>query len=345
MRVRESNFELLRIIAIIMVLILHADFFSLDGPSAQDIRDNTLESAFRILVQCLCIGAVNIFVMISGWWGIKPSVRGLSNLLFQTFFYLVIVSLVMLGLGVDISFGDFFKDTFMLNSSNWFIKAYLILFLLSPALNSFTTSISKNKQIKILIGIGLFLTIYGWLFPKSTIWIDGGYSPILFIYIYLIADFLNKNHPSPLFGGIVHKISYLWVVGAILLIEILICIIPAVLGADTVYGYNFLIYVSPTTIIFSGIVICYFSTLKISSSFINRLAKSSFAVYLVFVHPKILPVYGQFFNELYQEFDFTIYWLLVVLIAISLYSIIAVVDSVRLFIWNIVSRRFFEVSK
>ena len=74
-----------------MVLVLHADFFSLEGPSAADIRSDLFGSSMRILIQGLTIPAVDIFVMISGYYGIRHSKRGIFNLLFQTFFYLIMV--------------------------------------------------------------------------------------------------------------------------------------------------------------------------------------------------------------------------------------------------------------
>ena len=100
-KVRDSNFELLRIIAISMVLVLHADFFSLEGPSAADIRSDLFGSSMRILIQGLTIPAVDIFVMISGYYGIRHSKRGIFNLLFQTFFYLIMVYAVCIACGLS----------------------------------------------------------------------------------------------------------------------------------------------------------------------------------------------------------------------------------------------------
>lgn len=45
---RDSNFELLRIIAILLVLVLHADFLSLEGPYPSEIVESPLDSFLRI---------------------------------------------------------------------------------------------------------------------------------------------------------------------------------------------------------------------------------------------------------------------------------------------------------
>ncbi len=77
MKQRLVSFELLRIFAMLMVLGLHANFAALHVPDAYSIL--TFSGIGRVLCQSLCIVAVNVFVMISGWFGIKPSMRGFCN--------------------------------------------------------------------------------------------------------------------------------------------------------------------------------------------------------------------------------------------------------------------------
>ncbi len=97
-----------------MVLVLHADFFSLEGPSAADIRSDLFGSSMRILIQGLTIPAVDIFVMISGYYGIRHSKRGIFNLLFQTFFYLIMVYAVCIACGLSRFSVNGLKELFML---------------------------------------------------------------------------------------------------------------------------------------------------------------------------------------------------------------------------------------
>lgn len=63
LKIRESNFELLRIIAMVMVLILHADFVALGHPDSVEIQRYPIISVIRIfflkslvlwLSMCLC---------------------------------------------------------------------------------------------------------------------------------------------------------------------------------------------------------------------------------------------------------------------------------------------------
>jgi len=47
-KIRESNFELLRIIAMFMVLVLHADFQALGEPTRADIISSPLTSSLKV---------------------------------------------------------------------------------------------------------------------------------------------------------------------------------------------------------------------------------------------------------------------------------------------------------
>ena len=90
--VRGSNIELLRLLAMLMVLIYHADFLSLGVPCMKGELSISqwADSSLRFFVQSVCVVCVNVFVMLSGWFGIKPKIDRLIAFLFQvTFFTLV----------------------------------------------------------------------------------------------------------------------------------------------------------------------------------------------------------------------------------------------------------------
>lgn len=336
MSLRQSNFELLRIIAILFVMILHADFYALSGPSADEIITNPIDSALRILFQAICIVAVNVFVMISGWFGINPSRKGFLNLLFQIFIYSIIVYIVAICTGYGSLSVDGIKSIFLATSSNWFIKAYILLYILSPVLNGFVENASKLVYLRVLVGFFIFQMIYGWFFSTSTDYIVGGYSPISFIGLYLLIRYVKIYKPKwTLWPVRIHILMWLVVIFSVTIV----CITPPlVFGAkySTIYGYNLLNYISPTTIIAALLMILITSKIQIENSLINRLASSSFAVYLVFVNPHILSVYGCCFRTLHHKYQGVSYWIIVLGIVIVLYMIVAFFDTVRLKIWKLI---------
>lgn len=335
-KVRESNFELLRIVAISMVLILHADFFSLEGPSVSDIMSDLSGSSMRILIQALTISAVNIFVMISGYYGIHHSKRGVFNLLFQTFFYLITIYVVCIAYGLSQLNITGIKELFMLTPSNWFLKSYILLYIVAPVLNAFVSKANKRQFKFILIAYYAFILIWGWLFPTSTDYIVGGYSPVFFVWLYLLARYMRLY--SFRINQLPFAIAILFCV-TIVLFVLLSCISTYYIGGDTVYGYVLLQYISPTTVATAMLLIIATSKLHISSKLINRLAASSFAVYLVYVNPNLLTPYRNLFSGIYHTNPNLMYWLIVLGLVAIMYISVAVIDTVRIFLWKRIEQK------
>lgn len=201
---------------------------------------------------------------------------------------------------------------------------------MAPVLNAFVQAAHKKQFKFILIAYYAFMVIWGWLFPKSTDYISGGYSPILFVWLYMLARYIR------LYPGSLRKLklrTYIIVIAAIALF-IVICCISAGLTGGAVYGYILLQYISPTTIVTAALVIIITSRLHISNKLINRLATSSFAVYLVYVNPNILTPYCNFFNNLYHFTTELGYWLSVIGLVLVMYLAVAAIDTIRIFVWK-----------
>ena len=96
---RQSNMELLRIVAMFLVLIVHADFAALGHPTYDQAVNETAVTLWRYIFEGLAIVCVNVFVLLSGWFGIRPSVKGFSKFIFQVFFFSL--ALYLFGWGMD----------------------------------------------------------------------------------------------------------------------------------------------------------------------------------------------------------------------------------------------------
>ena len=132
---RESNMELLRIVSMLMVLLLHANFLVFGTPTAADATCQPVATFLRLFFESVSIVGVNLFVFISGWYGIKAKVSRIAAFLFQVFFFVAVcygAEVVVLGTNT-FSFSYLFHLLRM--DSYWFAQAYLILYVLSPALN------------------------------------------------------------------------------------------------------------------------------------------------------------------------------------------------------------------
>lgn len=195
MKVRQSNMELLRIIAMFLVLLVHADFFSLGAPSASDCVNAPVGSSLKVFFEAISIACVDIFVCLSGWFGIKPSVRGFSNFVFQCLFWLIGLYIITLLIGTSTFSIQGIKGCLALTKLNWFIKAYILLYILAPVLNAFVEKASQKEFRNVLIAFFAFEFVYGWIFSGSTLHIVGGYSTISFIGLYLLARYVRLYQP------------------------------------------------------------------------------------------------------------------------------------------------------
>lgn len=207
-RVRESNIELLRIVSMFLVLLVHSNFFSLGEPTSIDIIQNPVDAIARVVFETASIACVDIFILISGWFGIRPKVRSLCNFIFQCFFFLAGSYLIAVCLGRATLSSEGIVGCFAGTHYNWFIKAYLFLYVLSPILNLFVEYAPRTLFRNTLIGFFILQSVYGWILPSATEYIEMGYSPLSFIGLYLLARYIRIYSPSitrhnPLNDGIV----------------------------------------------------------------------------------------------------------------------------------------------
>lgn len=91
---RDSNFELLRIISMFLVCMLHVNIIIKNSIEASTI-EKSLINLYSCGIDGFSIVAVNVFVLISGWYGIKFRIKGLYSFLFQVFFYYLGLTIIL----------------------------------------------------------------------------------------------------------------------------------------------------------------------------------------------------------------------------------------------------------
>lgn len=191
--VRQSNVELLRIIAMFMIIAVHADYWILGVPTFEEYTIAPSGTITRIFIEQLMVVGVNVFVLISGWFGIRPSIKSFLSLCFQIIFYLLGIYVI----GLIAGFTQFsikqLATCFLFTHNYWFIKAYIGLLILAPILNKFIENTDKKIFLAILCFFYGFQFVYGWI--NSEVWMAQGYSTFSFIGLYLLAKYIRQ------FGG------------------------------------------------------------------------------------------------------------------------------------------------
>ena len=330
---RDSNMELLRCVAMFLVILVHTGFLSLGLPTQEDVFQTPFSVFMRFLIQSVSVVCVNVFVLLSGWYGIQFNLKRLEGLLFQVFFFSILIYTCLSIIHPE-SYLNAKSITriFMLNSEDyWFVKSYLLLFLFAPFLNAFVENKNNKKTIEyILCVFFLFQTIYGWISISGAIELEGGYSALSFMGLYLLIRVLKKyGHDISSHSGKLYIICF----GGIALFNTLLAFFLARMNL-IVFGRIFT-YTNPLVICQSLLLVFAFSQFRIKSKFINWLAISCFAVYLTHANEFILrPIYGRWIKHLFEEQNSIIFIFVVLCTILIIFFASILLDKIRLYAWT-----------
>ena len=186
---RQSNIELLRIVATLMILMTHFSgwFLTFVGIDSFWYGGTAMAVTRALLNSITCIGVV-LFVLISGYFSIRPKVSSLLNLFTcLAFFYLCTYLLNCWIIGDSVfQHHRVFRNLMAFSRENWFIQCYLFLVLLSPVLNAFVENVTEKSLLIYVLAFVVCAFYFGCVHNSTYFYFNQGYSVTTFILIYLI---------------------------------------------------------------------------------------------------------------------------------------------------------------
>ncbi len=276
---RQSNFELLRIVSMLMVLGVHIDFASLGMPDfSGGPHPVTSRDLWQLTVESICIIGVNCFTMISGWFGIRLKWRGVAAFLFECVFYSVLISTAVMVVKPEArSLTTWVESWLVLSHTDlWYVPAYFGLMLISALLNAGSENLSKD-QFGICLSVFVAFNLWcGWWWGGS--FNPTGYTLVQLMMIYLIARYLRLHAAHCQIAGSRKPVIIIYV------LSLAGIFVSAFHIPEKAFAYN-----SPFVVLCSVTMFMLFAGLKFRSVFINRLAAGAFSVYLIHKAP---PVWG-----------------------------------------------------
>ena len=318
-----------------MILILHANLGIGPFDLEQGLSNDGGIDYFRVLIQAICIVGVNSFVLISGWFGIKPSVKGLAALYFQLTFYSLSIALYhSIFIRTPFSIKDLFFSCIG-GSSYWFVPSYLIMYLLSPYLNAFLDKASKKNLVLSIVAFFVAQQFYG-RFGGDMGHFHGGYSALSFIGLYLLAGYARRfPHKITRMSATAHFGIFM---GFTLLMFGLICYFknPIIDGGHSIFHYN-----HPIVILSSFSLFLAFTQIPLKSKFVNWMASSAFAIYLIHDNFLLRGGYQSFMNHLFYNTPSPVsafFYVFAVILVIGLVCIL--IDKIRQFLWRNILRGY-----
>lgn len=326
-KTRESNIELLRIIAMVLVMVAHASFKSLGVPTTEDFWGQPVSTFLRVLSQSASIICVDLFILISGWFGIHAKAVRFSEFLFQVYFWGALMYLVLFLMGHANAMGVKGWMSLFMVRERWFIKAYIVLYIFAPVLNAFVEKSGEKPLRWFLIFFFTIQTLHGFIDDSS--WFSCGYSPLSFMGLYLLARYM-RLYPNRLTHLGMPAQMGMYVVLALLNTGLCLILISAGHGTWRLFAYS-----SPVVILQAVCFFLFFTKLHFKSRVVNWIAISSFAAYLL--HGNV-----HFFDSFYVgiirswfESEPTVTFLLYTSAWIALLFMAAiVVDKLRIALWD-----------
>lgn len=273
---RNSSIELLRILSMMTIIGVH--YWNSCGTLDRITPEDNSYMLLKALEVLLSYG-VNIFVIITGYFMIdreSVNIRKVVDLIWKIAFWGCALFFASIWIGINtFRISGLVKSILpIIFGYRWFIKAYIILYLLIPYINRLIHSISK-RQLEILIILLLILfSLWPFCLPNPPI-DDYGFGFTNFIVIYIIAAYL-KIYANQ--------------------VSLLVCFTTFIICSFAIWGIvvsNFSLPLFNTMRIMAiahnspiKLVACFslfltFTKWTWNSKTINTLASSAFAVYII----------------------------------------------------------------
>lgn len=176
--------------------------------------------------------------------------------------------------------GGSIKDFLIIsNSRYWFIRTYIYLYIFSPVLNNYLSKSGKTQIIYLLIALS-FINVYIGLIGNDTSLQDGK-NLANFSFMYALGAALHR------YSYKWEKIRPSWYLVAFFILNLLEMIVWSLIQHKeignlfwkTCFNYNGLLLM-----VNSILFICFVANRVEQHPIINRIAKSSFAIYLIHCH-------------------------------------------------------------
>lgn len=193
---RQANFEVLRVVAMAMIVTLH--FLQRGGILVPLYEEINIVNSTGWLIKSLCIVAANCYVLIAGYFLVEAEwkCKKLLTLVSQIIFYSILIPVVCILLGIgnvrQWSIYEWITAVLPLQMDHyWFATAYVLMFVLSPVLAAGVKQLSK-KQLEWVIGILLvYFCVFKSLSPILLATDRYGYDYPWFICLFLIAAYIR----------------------------------------------------------------------------------------------------------------------------------------------------------
>lgn len=297
---RSSSFELLRLVAMFMVVLGHCMLTSAQNVEPYlGVIDNI---GWGIGAFTAC--AVDLFFLLTGYFS-KSSNFKLSRVLeiwLRTIFYSIVLCLVISLATGSFAVSDGIKYIFPVFSKKyWYMQTYIAVALVAPFI-MYALERLDTRRIFFLVFVLILFFSFHQTFIKVSVTLDTtqGYGFIWACCLLVIGHWIHRIQDEVIskISVVVYLMGYILISCAIFATNYLIVKLDIAQGVTS--RGNFYAYNSLTVLLQSMCLFCSFVRLsekKQSWKGINYLSRNTLAVYLISAHPLLLyPLWNKYFN-------------------------------------------------
>lgn len=283
---RQSNIELLRILAMLAIIANHA---IVHGHAVWPAGTLSVNRLWGQLIQVPGFSGVDAFVLISGYFLLPARSLRTSRIVklwAQIAFYSMLLYALFIVCGAaPLRLGTLFARLTPITSVRWwFASTYFILYLLTPWLNRLLNALDKRQYVGLLALLGLLWcvvpTLEGAVFQSVALF-QNNHLP-WFVFLYALGGYLRRFDGMTAWSGR----RLLALAGLCLLMIFLTSVVLALLGRwKGVFAQHALFLADLQTLPSLAAAVLLFlglSRLDVGAKpAINRVSSAMFGVYLI----------------------------------------------------------------
>lgn len=319
---RHSGIELLRLLAMFGIVLSHWG-----GHGSWELTYDNNEFTNKVFLQLTqYLGEVGncIFLMITGYFlASRDSIntKGLIRIVKDVTVYAFVIWLFVVACGIvhfSIS-GGVFSLLPIIYSQYWFVTPFLIILILSPWINHLLIGFNekqRNMYFALLFTVELVLPL---VYAKT---VSSNLGILLLFYSLGVQLRISPQVKDKMMKH--SKKLILYGFGLAIVSIVLLDIIAPVLGLNENLSMHFIGRFSVLPVIAATGLFLLFSNFSLSSPFINSMAQSAFAVYLISENPNIYPWFWKKTFDNMQYYD-TPYMIVVALLQCAMVFIVCII--------------------
>ena len=180
-----------------MIITMHYLTKGLNVPKLSE--DLSLSNMLWWLIYAFSVGAVNIYVLISGYFlaDSRWCIDKVFSLYLTVWLYSVLVPLTLGAIGIvdlrSLGLGDWQQILLPIEYEHyWFATAYVMMYILSPVLAIAVRSLNRELLRGVIAGLVVLFSVLKSINPYLIPWDKYGNDVLWFIVLFMIAGYIRR---------------------------------------------------------------------------------------------------------------------------------------------------------